>query len=159
MRLARYCLDVGVFKMKVEDMEVGQCFDNSFLCSTGTVSGSVCSTVAPVLLQDLLSSLFWDLWLMNKVLQSTRWPSQVKGLSSFDQRFSGYLESGNVWFNSQLSSGPGLTFIAYPQATALIPLPQFWTVCFFVMFMLLAVDSHVITEITVYRSDKMSFSC
>lgn len=30
-----------------------------------------------------------------------------------------------------------------------MPLPQFWTVCFFVMFMLLAVDSHVITEVTL----------
>lgn len=31
-----------------------------------------------------------------------------------------------------------------------MPLPQFWTVCFFVMFMLLAVDSHVMTGIIVF---------
>uniref|UniRef100_H3BXN3 Transporter n=1 Tax=Tetraodon nigroviridis TaxID=99883 RepID=H3BXN3_TETNG len=38
-------------------------------------------------------------------------------------------------------SGPGLAFIAYPQATALMPLPQFWTACFFFMLILLAVDT------------------
>nr|XP_046264519.1 sodium- and chloride-dependent GABA transporter 3-like [Scatophagus argus] len=41
-------------------------------------------------------------------------------------------------------SGPGLAFIAYPQATALMLLPQFWTVCFFLMLILLAVDSHFV---------------
>ncbi|XP_068605319.1 sodium- and chloride-dependent GABA transporter 3-like [Brachionichthys hirsutus] len=41
-------------------------------------------------------------------------------------------------------SGPGLAFIAYPQAAALMPLPQFWTVCFFLMLILLAVDSHFV---------------
>ncbi|GLD49354.1 sodium- and chloride-dependent GABA transporter 3-like isoform X1 [Lates japonicus] len=39
-------------------------------------------------------------------------------------------------------SGPGLAFIAYPQATAMMPLPQFWTVCFFLMLIFLSVDTH-----------------
>jgi len=39
--------------------------------------------------------------------------------------------------------GPGLAFIAYPQATAMMPFPQFWTVCFFLMLLLLSVDTHV----------------
>lgn len=51
--------------------------------------------------------------------------------------------------NRKASSGPGLAFIAYPQATALMPVPHFWTVCFFLMLFLLAVDSHVITVITL----------
>ncbi|KAM3866156.1 sodium- and chloride-dependent GABA transporter 2-like [Diretmus argenteus] len=42
-------------------------------------------------------------------------------------------------------SGPGLAFIAYPQATAMMPLPQFWTVCFFLMLILLSVDTHFVT--------------
>uniref|UniRef100_A0A3Q3X1T5 Transporter n=1 Tax=Mola mola TaxID=94237 RepID=A0A3Q3X1T5_MOLML len=42
-------------------------------------------------------------------------------------------------------SGPGLAFIAYPQATAMMPFPQFWTVCFFLMIILLAVDTHFIS--------------
>nr|XP_046265083.1 sodium- and chloride-dependent GABA transporter 3-like [Scatophagus argus] len=41
-------------------------------------------------------------------------------------------------------SGPGLAFIAYPQATALMLLPQFWTVCFFLMLLLLAADTHFV---------------
>ncbi|XP_068195959.1 sodium- and chloride-dependent GABA transporter 3-like [Antennarius striatus] len=43
-----------------------------------------------------------------------------------------------------VQSGPGLAFITYPQATALMPLPQFWTVCFFLMLILLATDSHFV---------------
>lgn len=42
-------------------------------------------------------------------------------------------------------AGPGLAFIAYPQATAMMPLPQFWSICFFLMLILLTVDTHVIT--------------
>ncbi|XP_071378147.1 sodium- and chloride-dependent betaine transporter-like [Centroberyx affinis] len=42
-------------------------------------------------------------------------------------------------------SGPGLAFIAYPQATAMMPLPQFWTVCFFLMLVLLSVDTHFVS--------------
>ncbi|XP_037643798.1 sodium- and chloride-dependent GABA transporter 3-like [Sebastes umbrosus] len=41
-------------------------------------------------------------------------------------------------------SGPGLAFIAYPQATAMMPLPQFWTVCFFLMLILLSIDTHFV---------------
>lgn len=45
-------------------------------------------------------------------------------------------------------TGPGLAFIAYPQATAMMPLPQFWSVCFFLMLILLTVDTNVICHIT-----------
>lgn len=41
-------------------------------------------------------------------------------------------------------SGPSLAFITYPQAAAMMPLPQLWTACFFLMVILLAVDTHVI---------------
>jgi SNF family Na+-dependent transporter len=53
----------------------------------------------------------------------------------FDPKQKGSLTSTN--------KGPGLAFIAYPQATALMPLPQFWTICFFLMLFLLCVDTHV----------------
>ncbi|XP_039670614.1 sodium- and chloride-dependent GABA transporter 3-like [Perca fluviatilis] len=49
-------------------------------------------------------------------------------------------------------SGPGLAFIAYPQATALMPFPQFWTVCFFLMLILLSVDTHFVTVESVITS-------
>ncbi|KAM9349533.1 sodium- and chloride-dependent betaine transporter-like [Symphorus nematophorus] len=50
-----------------------------------------------------------------------------------------------VTVDNVAESGPGLAFIAYPQATALMPLPQFWTVCFFLMLILLTVDTHFVT--------------
>ncbi|KAM3605384.1 uncharacterized protein V6R79_024762 [Siganus canaliculatus] len=51
-------------------------------------------------------------------------------------------QTQSVPVDTVVESGPGLAFIAYPQATALMPLPQFWTVCFFLMLNLLAVDTH-----------------
>ncbi|KAI4905506.1 hypothetical protein NFI96_007446, partial [Prochilodus magdalenae] len=41
-------------------------------------------------------------------------------------------------------SGPGLGFIAYPQAVAMIPLPQLWSVCFFIMLILLCIDTQFV---------------
>ena len=42
-------------------------------------------------------------------------------------------------------AGPGLAFIVYPQAVALMPVPQLWAVCFFVMIILLGLDSEVLS--------------
>ncbi|XP_045908924.1 sodium- and chloride-dependent GABA transporter 3-like isoform X4 [Micropterus dolomieu] len=50
-----------------------------------------------------------------------------------------------VTVDNVVESGPGLAFIAYPQATAMMPLPQFWTVCFFLMLIFLSVDTHFVT--------------
>ena len=44
---------------------------------------------------------------------------------------------------ARASPGPGLAFIAFPQAVAMMPLPQLWAVCFFIMLIMLGLDTLV----------------
>lgn len=41
------------------------------------------------------------------------------------------------------NTGPGLAFIAYPRAVAMMPFPQLWAICFFIMVILLGADTQV----------------
>lgn len=112
---------------------------NEVVCPPGTVSFSVCSTAALVFLLDLSFSQFLGSWLKKRVLPSTLWLIQVVYVKDLQI----ILQVTNRPGSSSLS-GPGLAFITYPQAAAMMPLPQFWTACFFLMVILLAVDTHVI---------------
>ncbi|KAM4742991.1 sodium- and chloride-dependent GABA transporter 2-like isoform 1-T1 [Anableps anableps] len=49
-------------------------------------------------------------------------------------------------------SGPGLAFIAYPQAVAMMPLPQLWSICFFAMLILLGLDTQFVAMEVVMTS-------
>ncbi|KAM9318640.1 sodium- and chloride-dependent GABA transporter 2-like [Pholidichthys leucotaenia] len=48
--------------------------------------------------------------------------------------------------------GPGLAFIAYPQAVAMMPLPQLWSICFFFMLILLGLDTQFVAMEVVMTS-------
>lgn len=47
----------------------------------------------------------------------------------------------NVPIENVVTSGPGLTFITYPEAVLLMPLPQLWAILFFLMMLILGLGS------------------
>ncbi|MBN3281277.1 S6A13 protein, partial [Polyodon spathula] len=47
-------------------------------------------------------------------------------------------------FADDCTGSPGLAFIAYPRAVAMMPLPQLWACCFFLMVILLGLDSQFV---------------
>uniref|UniRef100_A0A8C2JH75 Transporter n=1 Tax=Cyprinus carpio TaxID=7962 RepID=A0A8C2JH75_CYPCA len=59
----------------------------------------------------------------------------VLGFMAFEQ---------GVDISTVAESGPGLAFIAYPRAVSMMPLSQLWSICFFLMIILLGLDSEFV---------------
>ncbi|XP_067116061.1 sodium- and chloride-dependent GABA transporter 2-like isoform X2 [Osmerus mordax] len=50
-----------------------------------------------------------------------------------------------VGISEVAQSGPGLAFIVYPRAVAMMPVPQLWAVCFFLMIIMLGLDTQFVS--------------
>ncbi|XP_048764706.2 sodium- and chloride-dependent betaine transporter-like [Ostrea edulis] len=70
----------------------------------------------------------------------------------------GYMAHENgVPIEKVVKSGPGLGFIAYPEALAKLPLPNLWAVIFFIMLLTVGLDSTFGTLEPVYTALSDSF--
>ncbi|KAI4888135.1 hypothetical protein NFI96_013844, partial [Prochilodus magdalenae] len=50
-----------------------------------------------------------------------------------------------VHISEVAQSGPGLAFIVFPRAVSMMPLPQLWAVCFFLMIIMLGLDTQFVS--------------
>ncbi|XP_055079766.1 sodium- and chloride-dependent taurine transporter-like [Periophthalmus magnuspinnatus] len=83
----------------------------------------------------------------NNCYRDSLWLCALNSCTSFVAGFAVFSTLGfmakqqGVTVDMVVSSGAGLAFIAFPQAVALMPLPQLWAVCFFIMLLMLGIDT------------------
>ncbi|XP_075888852.1 sodium- and chloride-dependent betaine transporter-like [Nelusetta ayraudi] len=83
----------------------------------------------------------------NNCCKDSLWLCVLNSCTSFVAGFAVFSALGfmsykqGVPMDMVVESGPGLAFIAFPQAIAMMPFPQLWAVCFFLMLILLGLDT------------------
>ncbi|KAI8790591.1 sodium- and chloride-dependent glycine transporter 1-like isoform X2 [Biomphalaria glabrata] len=83
----------------------------------------------------------------NKCFRDVMIASMADGLTSFYGGFVifavvGFMaKESNVSVSEVATQGPGLALVAYPEAIARLPVPQLWSVLFFIMLLSLGLDS------------------
>ncbi|XP_039974570.1 sodium- and chloride-dependent betaine transporter-like [Xiphias gladius] len=83
----------------------------------------------------------------NNCYKDSLWLCVLNSSTSFVSGFAVFSALGfmahkqGIPISMVVESGPGLAFIAFPQAVAMMPLPQFWAACFFIMLILLGLDT------------------
>ncbi|XP_074552684.1 sodium- and chloride-dependent taurine transporter-like [Halichoeres trimaculatus] len=119
---------------RLTDLEVWMEAAAQVLFSYGVASGTIITLGS---YNKVKNNCYKDsLWLC--LLNSST--SFVAGFAVFSAL--GYMaQQQGVPINKVVQSGPGLAFIAYPQAVAMMPLPQLWAACFFIMLILLGLDT------------------
>lgn len=68
-----------------------------------------------------------------------------------------FKEKSGIPVESVATGGAGLAFVTYPEAIALLPVPQLWALMFFFMLFLLGIDS-VVSSVLETSMNFMRFS-